>query len=221
MDHRSELFSKWQGISNLAQYNRAADETLPEIPVFLDEFLLLADDKAIAGSVKSLSAGGRKFGLYLIASSQVWNASEISTAIRSNLSTTVQFNARDKAQSRVLLSDSSAYEITRPGEARAILPGQAGLIALMGPDPANLIEVEPKLLSAGPDFFAAMRPMPAPAEAAGPKPTEKQQSVLDLFDAGEQSLSAIARQVYGGSAGGAQVILVRNTLEKFGRGGVV
>jgi hypothetical protein len=48
------------------------------------------------------------------------------------------------------------------------------------------------------------------------KPTEKQQAVLDLWDAGERSESAIAHQVYH-TDGGRQIELVHKTLQKFGR----
>jgi hypothetical protein len=48
------------------------------------------------------------------------------------------------------------------------------------------------------------------------KPTEKQQAVLGLWDAGERSESAIALRVYR-TAGGRQIELVKRTLQKFGR----
>jgi hypothetical protein len=48
------------------------------------------------------------------------------------------------------------------------------------------------------------------------QPTEKQQAVLDLWDAGEGSVSAIALRVYR-TDGGRQIELVQKTLRKFGR----
>lgn len=48
------------------------------------------------------------------------------------------------------------------------------------------------------------------------KPTEKQQAVLDIWDTGERSESAIAHQVYH-TDGGRQIELVHKTLHKFGR----
>jgi len=65
-------------------------------------------------------------------------------------------------------------------------------------------------------------PSPPPAwtvenpEPEQPAPTGKQQQALELWDGGERSEAAIARQVYGDS-GGRQIELVRRSLEKFGR----
>jgi hypothetical protein len=58
--------------------------------------------------------------------------------------------------------------------------------------------------------------IPDPVSEDRVKPTEKQQAVLDLWDAGERSEYAIAHQVYH-SDGGRQIELVHKTLHKFGR----
>jgi DNA segregation ATPase FtsK/SpoIIIE-like protein len=118
------------------------DETqrLRVMPVFFDEFGLLSDDRAIAHNVKALSRGGRKFGIYLIAGSQTWYSDEIASSLKANLSTSIQFYAKTKSQSRVLLGESAAYEIIRPGQAFCRLPGQAGLIEIQAPDATNVID---------------------------------------------------------------------------------
>lgn len=151
MTRRQELFSKWQGVANLAQYNQAVTEAerLPQIPVFFDEFGLVADNKKIAGQVGKLAKGSRKSGIALICSAQTWGSDEIATSLRANLSTSIQFYSRDKSTSRILLGDSSAANITRPGQAFCRLPGQPGLVELQAADPSNLIEVTPMLLTPG------------------------------------------------------------------------
>lgn len=150
MKRREGLFTRFKGVANLSQYNSAMGDTLPIMPIFFDEFGMAADDKRIVGYVKRLVQGGRKFGLYLIAGAQTWGADEIAMSIRGNLSTSVQFYARSKAQSRILLEDSRAAELTRPGQAFARLPGQTDLIELQAPDPSSVIDTTPLLLDDGP-----------------------------------------------------------------------
>jgi DNA segregation ATPase FtsK/SpoIIIE-like protein len=175
MERRKGLFSQHPGVAKLSDYNARAAEPLPAIPTFFDEFGLVADNKAIAGKVRYIAQGGRKFGVYLVAGAQTWLASDISSALRSNLSTSVQFAARDKHQSRVLLSSPEAANITTPGRAFAVMPGQAGLIELQAPmiDEADL-RPEAGAVVALPD------PMKARAQA--------------MHQAGA-SLSEIAREV--------------------------
>jgi DNA segregation ATPase FtsK/SpoIIIE-like protein len=133
LDRRDRLMNQWRGITNLSDYNRVADEPLPVLPIMFDEFGLLADHKEGERAVKKLAISGRKVGMHCTFATQVWNTSEVSSVIRANLATTIQYYARDKSQSRVLLGDSIAAEITRPGEAYAILPGTTGLIHLQAP----------------------------------------------------------------------------------------
>jgi hypothetical protein len=148
MERRQQLFAQWRGVANLGQYNRVAaeGERLPQVQIFFDEFGLVAKNKAIARQVKMLSQGGRKAGISLIAGSQTWGADDIATSLRANLSTSIQFYARDKSTSRVLIGDSAAANITRPGQAFCRLPGTTGLIELQAPDPSNLLDLTPVLL---------------------------------------------------------------------------
>lgn len=108
-------------------------------------------------------------------------------SIRGNLSTSVQFYARSKAQSRILLEDSRAAELTRPGQAFARLPGKADLIELQAPDPSSVIDVAPMLLD-GP--MPAMREMPTPEDGQAQKLEEFARLVNDegmsRFDASLQ-----------------------------------
>ena len=143
MSHRKNLFSEWRGVQNLEQYNKVAAEPLPVMPILFDEFGIVASDKVIAGNVEVLSQGARKFGVYIIAGAQTWYSDRIASSLKANLSTAVQFYANSKSQSRVLIGDSAAAEITRPGQAFCRLPGQAGLIELQAPDVSHVLDIEP------------------------------------------------------------------------------
>lgn len=207
MDRRRELYSQHRGIAKLEQYNAVAAAPLPSIPIFFDEFGLLIDNKEIAAHVRKLVQGGRKFGLSLIMGAQTWLASDISTAIRSNLSTSVQFAARDKAQSRVLLSSPAAAELTEPGQAFAILPGQSGLIELQAPDPAELVNAAPLPVGAGPR--RPLEPMQPPAIVVEARAQEAQEAQEDAYfvELVEQGISRrkAAQEAYGKPYSGSTV----------------
>jgi S-DNA-T family DNA segregation ATPase FtsK/SpoIIIE len=208
MERRKELFGRWRGIDSLEKYNCIVSDNqrLSVLPIFFDEFGLLSDDKEIARYVKKLSRAGRKFGFYLIAGSQTWYSDEISSSLKANLSTSIQFYAKSKGQSRTLLGDSVAYEITRPGQAFCRLPGHADLIEMQAPDTKNVVEVIPALIEHQP------QPMPAKPQ---PEPTEQEQTILQLFDEGV-TRAEIALTVFG-SKGGNQYKKIDEILEKFER----
>lgn len=215
MEHRQQLFSQWRGVATLSQYNQMVSEVerLPQIPIFFDEFGLVADNKDIAKQVKKISQGGRKSGISLICGTQTWLASEITSSLRANLATSIQFYSRDKSTSRILLGDSAAAELLRPGQAYCRLPGQPGLVELQAPDPSSLIEVTPMLLPESEE-------MPTMPE---PKPDEKEQEVLDLWDEYKADEAAIPEKLFGKIAdkvfghGGHQRDRVIKILQRFGR----
>lgn len=213
MDRRKGLFARWRGIDSLDKYNGVVDagERLPIVPIFFDEFGLLSDDKTISSHAKKLAQAGRKFGMYLIAGSQTWYSNEIASSLKANLSTSIQFYAKSKSQSRVLLEDSAAHEITRPGQAFCRLPGQPGLIELQAPDIQNVLTMTPTLVKAD---SPVMPTMPSP------KPTVQEQLILDLIDEqarkGEFNKADIAIKVFG-NKGGNQYKKIDEVLEKFGR----
>lgn len=159
MERREQLFARWRGIQNLSQYNAVVEQTerLAALPVFFDEFGLVADNKDIARLARLLSAGGRKAGLALFVSTQHWGTDSLSSAFRANLNSSIQFKARDKTESRILLGDSSAADLQKPGQALARLPGQAGLIELQAPDPSGVIDTTPELLPEGIDLLVGLK----------------------------------------------------------------
>lgn len=213
MDKRKALFAHWRGIDSLDKYNQVVSEKeqLPIVPIFFDEFGLLSDDKDIIAFVKRLARAGRKFGMYLIAGSQTWYSDEIASSLKANLSTSIQFYAKSKSQSRVLLEDSVANNVTRPGQAFCRLPGQAGIIELQTPDPQRVVISTPALIEYN------KQKMPTTPQS---EPTEQEQLILDLFDKqileGELNKARISVEVFG-SKGGHQYKKIDEVLEKFGR----
>jgi len=195
MKRRQQLFSRWRGIQNLSQYNQAVDpdDRLSPIPIFFDEFGLVADHRPTAQSAKTLAAGGRKAGLSLIVGTQHWGHDEVSTAFRSNLSTSIQFFARDKAESRILLGDSAAADIVHRGRAFARLPGQPGLIEIQAPDPSAYISDVPELL---PETNIQLADLMDRLDGQPEDDPQTIARIIELHRAGE-SLSRISQQLFG------------------------
>jgi DNA segregation ATPase FtsK/SpoIIIE-like protein len=137
------------------------------------------------------------------AGGQSWKASDFDTAIRGQFSTTVHFQAKDKASSRVLLGDPAAAELDQIGRAYAIIPGRK-LIQIQGPA-LSLRSV----CSALPNRIEP----PAMPSVPEPEPTELEQKILEMAAEGK-SVSAIARAKLGGD-GGNQLKRVREILGKF------
>lgn len=207
MERRQQLFAHWRGIATLAQYNKAVEphERLPSIPIFFDEFGLVSDHKEIAKYTKKLTQAGRKVGISLIAGAQTWRADEIASALRANLATSIQFFARDKHQSRILLGVGDAAEITRPGQAFAILPGQPGLIELQAPDPSSVVDMTPRRIE--------VTTQPTMPDLPPPEPNPTEARILEMAAAGA-SYNAIAREIYQ-STGGKQTQIIKDTLSKY------
>jgi len=121
---RRELFRDHPQAADLADYNRLTADPLPYIVLMVDEVNAIVDDPDILSRLTSLGQGTRKYGLYLALGGQDWNAASIPTKLRNNFSTRIQLRAMSKSQSRVMLEDSAAAEIDRPGRAYAVLPGR-------------------------------------------------------------------------------------------------
>lgn len=214
MGRREELFGNWRGVDSIDKYNSLPGvEPLPLIPVLFDEFGIVADDRQIANAAKKLAKGGRKVGMPSISSDQTWLASDISSAFRGNLSTSFQFYVRSKSLSRILIGDSGAVDLLRPGQCLAALPGQPGLIEMQAPDVSGLVGSAPQLIEAQP-----MPEMEIIQKPLTPKQAEIQRRrdrVTRMVQAGAND-EDIAQEVYGRDklAGSAfyEVLQIRKSL---------
>ncbi|RME45699.1 MAG: hypothetical protein D6796_10070, partial [Caldilineae bacterium] len=125
MRRRRDLFTALSPMPpNLAAYNRRAEEPLPYIVLMIDESTALLEERAIEKSLRQIVLKARKFGLFAVLGGQDWKASTLSTTIRNQFSTRVQFKALDEQQSRVLLRRPDAAYINRPGRGFAVIPGR-------------------------------------------------------------------------------------------------
>jgi len=124
LERRKGLYSATPGAYDLTSYNQRADDLLSPVVLLCDEATALLGDKSVETAARRLALRGRKFGLWCVLAGQDWKASSLDSAIKNQLSTSVQFHARSPAQSRVLLGDKGAEALAVPGRALAVLPGR-------------------------------------------------------------------------------------------------
>jgi len=124
MNRRKSLYADCPGVANLEQYNARASEPISPVVAIFDEATALLDNSGVESAIKTLVLRARKYGLWLVLGGQDWKASSLSTTIRNQLSTRIQFRALSKSQSRVLLQRSGAEALDVPGRALAIIPGR-------------------------------------------------------------------------------------------------
>jgi GTPase SAR1 family protein len=181
----------------------AQEETHPPISILIDEWRAIIENvDGSASTIKTLLTESRKAAFAVFLASHSERAKPLGLA--------GEYDLKDGfaiVRLSIINGQRAATLDTGNGEIPVVLPGSffAGSPPLLqgeglgerSDDAAALVEGDytPELL---------------------PEPTGKQQKIIDLWDAGEHALSAIAREVYD-DGGGRQCELVRKTLEKFGR----
>ena len=215
MRRRRDLFTALSPMPpHLAAYNRRANDPLPFIVLMIDESTALLEDRDIEKSLRQIVLKARKFGLFAVLGGQDWKASTLSTTIRNQFSTRVQFKALDEQQSRVLLRRPDAAYINQPGRGFAVIPGR-DVVEIQAPfiAPRTILRaLEATRRRKGDKSPRSIPPFPS---APPPEPTERQARILSLFDGGA-SKKEICLQVWG-SVGGKQYKLLEKTLRQFGR----
>jgi len=197
LERRKNLYSGMPGAYDLASYNQRTDDPLSPVVLLCDEATALLGDKSVETAVRRVALRGRKFGLWCVLAGQDWKASSLDSAIKNQLSTSVQFHARSPAQSRVLLGIRGAEALTVPGRALAALPG------------CEIVEMQAAQVGYN-EIVAALQGQRGPAGAmpvidaedgADDDPaaglSEDQIEMIRDLAAEGQSDSAIAQQVFG------------------------
>lgn len=122
---RKERFAQYPLVEKLSEYNQVTDEPLPPQVIFVDEITtLLSKSKPFTERLTELKLRGRKYGVYGVASGQDFKANILPTELRNQYSTRIQLKAQDATQSRVILGDPIAKDITLRGRGYALLPGR-------------------------------------------------------------------------------------------------
>ncbi|MCO7175575.1 FtsK/SpoIIIE domain-containing protein [Sporolactobacillus kofuensis] len=92
-----------------------AETDLPDIIVAIDEVALLKKEKKIMAAIEDISAIGRALGVYLILSMQRPDAQVLDGKLKNNLTVRISYKQADKVNSRIVLGDSGAEDLTHPG----------------------------------------------------------------------------------------------------------
>lgn len=223
-EKRLSLFEPHLTVETIHDYNRI-ETPLPYVIAFIDEISNIFMDKEAQRVFLDLIRVCRAAGIYIVASGQTWGHQTLSTSIRQQFRTGFHFGTNDAHSSRMILNDPSAVEIERQGRAKVLLPFSlaSGVLTLQTPYLA-LETVAYNLTGTGPVTVE----MPTAPERDHSSiredlPSEKQEKILKLWDAGNfegvdigSITGKIAIDAYG-SDGGRQRELVEKTLAKFDR----
>jgi len=128
LDRRKEKYTAYPGVDSLYSYNEQAEDPLRPIVAVVDEATALLENKSVETHLRTLALRARKYGLWLILAGQDWKATTLDTAIRNQLGARIQFKAMSASQSRVLLNQPGAEELSVKGRAMAILPGRMPMV---------------------------------------------------------------------------------------------
>lgn len=92
-----------------------AETDLPDIIVAIDEVALLKKEKKIMAAIEDISAIGRALGVYLILSMQRPDAEVLNGKLKNNLTVRLSYKQADKINSRIVLGQGGAEDLTHPG----------------------------------------------------------------------------------------------------------
>ncbi|MFT8709683.1 MAG: FtsK/SpoIIIE domain-containing protein [Sporolactobacillus sp.] len=92
-----------------------AETDLPDIIVAIDEVALLKKEKKIMAAIEDISAIGRALGVYLVLSMQRPDAEVLNGKLKNNLTVRLSYKQADKINSRIVLGQGGAEDLTHPG----------------------------------------------------------------------------------------------------------
>jgi len=109
-NRRVDLFEPYPVVEKLSEYNQTANDNLPYIMMFVDEFPAFMANKAIHKLVCDNLFLLRKAGLYICGIGTYWNADTIGTKARSCFVTRVALASSPEA-SRVVIGSNEAADL--------------------------------------------------------------------------------------------------------------
>lgn len=118
MDERYKTFLE-SGVRNLKEYNKLDGvEKMPRIVVVVDEFadLILVVGKSIEASVQRIAQKARACGIHLVIATQRPSADVITGLIKSNIPGRLSLKVSSKINSRTILEQSGAEQLTPIGD---------------------------------------------------------------------------------------------------------
>jgi S-DNA-T family DNA segregation ATPase FtsK/SpoIIIE len=174
MESRYQLLAK-AGCKNIASYNakcKAADK-LPHVVIVVDEYadLYASQGKAVDALISRLAQKARAAGMHMILATQRPSVDVVTGTIKANFPTRVAFRVAQRVDSRVVLDEQGAEQLTGRGDMLVKMGGSDAALRVQCPmiTEAEIEGVTAHLAAQGaPDYDAGVLD-PAPAEPKEPK----------------------------------------------------
>jgi S-DNA-T family DNA segregation ATPase FtsK/SpoIIIE len=146
MERRYKVLAR-QGVRNLAQFNKLADQAnpprdeegnpirrLPVIVVIVDELadLMMTAGKEVEGSLTRLAQMARAIGIHLLLATQRPSVDVITGLIKANFPSRVSFRVSSKVDSRTVLDVNGAEQLLGQGDMLFLSPRTARPVRIHG-----------------------------------------------------------------------------------------
>lgn len=117
VDKRYKMFADTNSRS-IEQYNKSQEKKLPYIIAVIDglDEVMLTERGSIDSAISHIAQKTRAAGIILILSSSHPSAKVVTTAIKSNILCRVAFHTVSKLDSRLILDENGAENLSTPGE---------------------------------------------------------------------------------------------------------
>jgi len=137
MERRYQLLAS-AGAKNIATFNARAKTSsgkLPYIVIVVDEFadLIASQGKAVEALVARLAQKARAAGMHLILATQRPSVDVITGTIKANFPTRIAFRVSQKVDSRVVLDEQGAEQLTGRGDSLVKLNGADAAVRVQCP----------------------------------------------------------------------------------------
>ncbi len=204
---RIELFEPFPLVEKLSEYNRQAQDDLPYIMLFADEFPGFMANKKINKLICDNLFLWRSVGIYVCGIGTYWNADTIPTKSRSCFLTRVALPSSRQA-SQVVLDSPDASDLD--GKDRGLGYGKL----LFGDHGSKHFLLRVPYLDKRDAYALVPRLDSVPALPMVDTPDETEADILATYDEDEsQSASAIAEATIG--KGGSQLKKIRSVILKY------
>lgn len=136
MDRRYQLLAS-AGAKNIASFNgrSAPSDKLPYIVIVVDEFadLIASQGKAVEGLVSRLAQKARAAGMHMVLATQRPSVDVITGTIKANFPTRIAFRVAQRVDSRVVLDEQGAEQLTGRGDMLVKMNGADALVRVQCP----------------------------------------------------------------------------------------
>jgi len=136
MERRYQLLAS-AGTKNIASFNARSkpSEKLPYIVIVVDEYadLFASQGKAVDGLISRLAQKARAAGMHMILATQRPSVDVVTGTIKANFPTRIAFRVAQRVDSRVVLDEQGAEQLTGRGDMLVKMNGADALVRVQCP----------------------------------------------------------------------------------------